>query len=275
MTAQPKLSYNEFNQLSKLVYEECGNKMPPAKKILLESRLHKRLRALNMQSFKDYLLYLTGKDGMTNELVHMIDVVTTNKTDFFREAGHFEYLTRNVLPQLVQTGNNRVNIWSSACSSGEEPFTLAMVMDDYIRKNPRLDYTIFASDISTKVLEKAALAVYPIKHAEDIPIEFRKKYLLKSKEKDNPTIRIVPELRRKVRFARVNLMETLPFDEKFDIIFCRNVLIYFDRPTQLHVVGNLAGKLKKGGHLFIGHSESLFQMDLPITQVAPTIYVKK
>ena len=242
---------------------------------MLESRLQKRLRILGLVNFKEYIHYISSKEGIEQELIHMIDVVTTNKTDFFREPHHFNFLTQTILPQLLQEGKNKVNIWSAACSSGEEPYTLAMVMEFFSESQNRFDYGIFASDISTQVLQKAAMAVYPLPHVACVPSEIKGKYLLKSKDKLKPTVLIVPGLRKKVRFERINLMDAvLPIDEVFDIIFCRNVLIYFDRQTQQEVLRKLTGKLRKGGYLFIGHSESLFQHNLPIEQVIPTVYKK-
>jgi chemotaxis protein methyltransferase CheR len=271
-----KLSPSEFRHLATLVYDQSGINLSETKKILLESRLQKRLRALGMVSFKAYISYLSGKEGMQSELVHMIDVVSTNKTDFFREPHHFDFLRETILPRLMKEGKRKINLWSAACSSGEEPYTLAMVLQDFVRLNKEFDYSIFASDISTVVLQKAAQAIYSLEQAADIPIAVKQKYLLKSKNTAKPTVRIVPELRKKVRFSRINFMDSsLPVDEKFDVIFCRNVLIYFDRKTQHDVVTKLVGTLNKGGHLFIGHSESLFQLDLPITQVKPTIFVKQ
>lgn len=243
---------------------------------MLESRLAKRLRVLNMATFKEYIQYLTGKEGMADELVKMIDVVSTNKTDFFREPHHFDFLQRTILPQFKQEGKQTINIWSAACSSGEDPYTIAMVLQDYVNANRGFDYNIFGSDISTDMLQKAATAVYSLDRVADIPIAIKQRYLLKSKDSLKPTVRIIPELRKKVQFGRINLMDnTLPVKEKFDLIFCRNVLIYFDRETQTQVVRKLMDKLKPDGYLFIGHSESLFQTNLDVRQIKPTIYQKK
>ncbi len=271
----PRLTAAEFSKLSGLVYQECGINLSESKKIMLESRLNKRLRALQMPSFKDYIQYLTGKEGMDNELVYFIDEVTTNKTDFFREHHHFDYLRDSILPQWVRERRGRLNLWSAACSSGEEPYTLAMVLTEFNKLHKGMDFQIFGSDISTEVLQKASKAIYAMDRISGIPLPFKQKFLLKSKDKLKPTVRIVPELRKKVRFGRINFMDpVLPVEEVFDIIFCRNVLIYFDRKTQMEVLRKLTDKLRPGGYLFIGHSESLHQMDLPIGQVKPTIYLK-
>jgi chemotaxis protein methyltransferase CheR len=269
-----KLTNEEFDRLSALVYQECGINLPGSKKVMLESRLNKRLRALNLDSFKEYIQLLARTDGVASELIHMIDVVTTNKTDFFREPHHFTFLEQHVLPELIASKNS-IKVWSAACSSGEEPYTLAMVLEDFGRLHHNFRYDILASDISTAMLQKAALAIYPMERVALIPTEIKKRYLLKSKDIERPTIRISPQLRKKVRFNRINFMDKIiSVKEDFDVIFCRNVLIYFDRKTQSDVILKLVSTLKPGGYLFIGHSESLYQQDLPLVQVNPTIYKK-
>jgi chemotaxis protein methyltransferase CheR len=273
----PRLSTSEFQQLAKLVYDQCGINLVDAKKVMLESRLGKRLRVLMISSFKDYILYLTSKAGLENEMVHMIDEVTTNKTDFFREPHHFDYLKNDLLPNFYRQhrSGRPYRIWSSACSTGEEPYTLAMVLQDFALQNSSFSYSILASDISTEVLQKAALAVYNLDHVAAVPLVTKQRYLLKSKNQDRPTVRVVQALREKIHFMRLNLMDDhLNINDDMDAIFCRNVLIYFDRKTQLEVVGKLINKLRPGGYLFIGHSESLHQFNLPITQVKPTVFVK-
>ena len=275
-TSLARLSSGEFNQLVHLVYEQCGINLTPAKKVMLESRLAKRLRVLNLDTFKEYIEFLNSKEGLEQELIHMIDVVTTNKTDFFREPHHFDYLRSTVLPQFLgkHEGNRSLKVWSSACSTGEEPYTLAMVLQDFAMQHASFNYSILASDISTQVLERASLAVYSEHHVATLPISIKQRYLLRSKDKEKPTVRIIPTLRNKVEFMRINLMDNVWKIDAQDIIFCRNVLIYFDRKTQLEVVSKLVHKLKPGGLLFIGHSESLHAFDLPIKQIKPTVFIK-
>lgn len=275
MVAQ-RLSLSEFNTFADLVYDKCGINLEPCKKTMLESRLNRRLRALNLQSFGDYIQFVNSKEGQEGELVQMIDAVTTNKTDFFREPHHFDFLIQDLVPAFVNNNESRpLRVWSAACSSGEEPYTLAMVLQDAKEQYAGFKYEILASDISTSVLQKASQAIYAADRALDIPMHYRKKYLLKSKDTSNPRIRIVPSLREAVSFFHMNLMESeTPFDQLQDIIFCRNVLIYFDRETQLKVINHLLRKLKKGGVLFIGHSESLHFFDLPVKQIRPTIFIK-
>ncbi len=273
-----KLRSSEFQVLSSLVYKECGIHLSEAKNVMLESRLQKRLRVLGIKSFHDYIDYVSSKEGIENELVHMIDVVTTNKTDFFREPHHFDFMKEKLLPDFVNEFNcsRPLRTWSAACSSGEEPYTMAMVLDEFASLHSRFSYSILASDISTQVLQKAALAIYNAAYVNILPVDIKRKYFLKSKDQVKPTARIVPSIREKVEFVRVNLMdEKLNVGDDLDLIFCRNVLIYFDRKTQYEVVSKLAGKLRPGGFLFIGHSESLHQFDLPLKQVKPTIFFKK
>jgi len=244
---------------------------------MLESRLSKRLRLLNIASYKEYIQFVTSAEGIENELIHMIDVVTTNKTDFFREPHHFDFLKDVLLPEFSQEEKNRrpYSVWSAACSTGEEPYTLAMVLQDYAFQNQGFSYSILATDISTQVLQKAKAAIYNPDRVIDIPLAVKQRYLLKSKNSEKPTVRIVSGLRDKVDYRHLNLMDSqLNVEGDLDIIFCRNVLIYFDRKTQLEVVDKLIQKLRPGGYLFIGHSESLHQFNLPIKQVRPTVFIK-
>jgi chemotaxis protein methyltransferase CheR len=271
-----RLTREEFDKVAEIVYGNCGINLEFCKKTMVESRLGRRLRALDIATFHNYLQFVTSKDGIENELVHMIDVVTTNKTDFFRENHHFDFLTESLLPGFFESNPNRsLKVWSSACSSGEEPYTLAMVLQEFARYNQGFSYDILASDISTQVLEKAVLAVYSADRAVDIPNHYRTKYLLKSKDRESPKVRVVQELRARVKFEQINLIdENLKLNHLQDLIFCRNVLIYFDRETQLKVVKTLLRNLREGGLLFIGHSESLHFFDLPVKQIRPTIFVK-
>jgi len=271
-----RLSTEEFQRLSALVYAQCGINLQDAKKIMLECRLNKRLRVLQISSFKEYIQLLSSPQGISEELGQMIDVVTTNKTDFFREQHHFDFLQQTVLPQFVKERKRGFKVWSAACSTGEEPYTLAMVCQDFAAVNLGFDYRIFATDISTDVLQKAVQAVYSMDRVINIPLAVKQKYFLKSKDTVKPAVRIIPELRKKVNYAHINLMDKmLSTPSQFDIIFCRNVLIYFDRQTQEEVIRKLANKLVPDGYLFIGHSESLLQMDLPLTLLQQTIYKKK
>ncbi|MGP1460405.1 MAG: CheR family methyltransferase [Bacteroides sp.] len=272
-----QLSDAEFAKLSAFIYNVSGIKMPPAKRIMLQSRLQKRLRELSMDSFKEYTEYVLSERGKQEELIHMLDVVSTNKTDFFREPIHFDFLRETVLPLHVQeTPSAPIKIWSAACSSGEEPYTISMVVSEFMRNGGALrDYSILGTDLSTKVLKMAENAVYKMERVEGIPLDILHRYFLRSKDRENPTVRIIPDLRKHVKLQRMNFMdESYPINETFDVIFCRNVLIYFDRQTQEQVIGKLCTKLKKGGFFFLGHSESIMNMDLPLHSVKPTIFRK-
>jgi len=210
-------------------------------------------------------------------MINMIDAVTTNKTDFFRESDHFDFLQSRILPKLVEAYNGQpLKFWSAGCSSGEEPYTLAMVLEDYRTRSARMDYRIIATDISTRVLEAASRAIYDLEKATPIPMEFKKRYLFKSKDPEREEVRIRPELRAKVDFTRVNFMDdSYPVPTGFDVVFCRNVIIYFDRKTQERILGHLCVHLRPKGWLLIGHSETLTGMDLPLRSIAPTIYIRE
>jgi chemotaxis protein methyltransferase CheR len=270
------LSNRDFSRLKQFIYAECGIKITESKRIMLEARLQKRLRTVGVASFSQYCDYLFSPKGMEEELICMIDAITTNKTDFFREPVHFDYLVQKALPRFRQGHARRpIVLWSAGCSTGEEPYTLAIVMNEYARERQGTDYAILATDISTKVLEKAALAIYDEERIIPIPIELRKKYLLKSKDPENRVYRIVPELRERVTFRRLNFMDgDFGFQEPVDIIFCRNVIIYFDKPTQEKLLRKFCRYLSTDGYLFMGHSETLLGMDVPLCQVAPTVYRK-
>ncbi len=273
------LSNNEFERLSKFIYDQCGIKMPPIKKTMLETRLRKRLRVNNFNSFAEYCDFLFSKKGMDEELIHMIDVVTTNKTDFFREPAQFTFLTQSVIPYLISEFNagidKKLKIWSAGCSTGEEPYTLAIVLSEFAQSIPYFDFNITASDISTKVLEKAILGIYDIERISQIPLAIKQKYFLKSKDPKKSQVRVISGLRKFINYQRINFMDAdLGIREKQDIIFCRNVIIYFDKLTQEQLLQKLSNNLRTGGFLFLGHSETIFNMDVPMLQVAPSTYKK-
>lgn len=274
-----RLTQRDFERFSRLVYDHCGIKLPPHKQSMLEARLRKRLRAHNLHTFEEYAEMIFSADEPTEELVKLIDVVTTNKTDFFREPAHFDYLTNSALPYLVQNFGAGINqplrVWSAGCSTGKEPYTLAMVLKEYQEKIKDFSFDILGTDICTDVLEKAVQGIYAAIKAEPVPDALKKKYLLKSKNKDNNLVRVVPELRSLTRFRRLNFMdEDFGFREPFDIIFCRNVIIYFDRPTQERLLAKLVANLDTGRYIFLGHSETLLGLNLPLKQMAPSVYRK-
>jgi len=245
------LSDKDFRRLSEWIHANIGVCMGPEKKTLMEGRVKKRMRHLKIPP----------------------------KTDFFREPAHFEYLNRTALPRLADRNGsgsrNTFRIWSAACSTGEEPYTLAMVLQEYVEGTSGWDYTILATDISGTVLEKAGQAVYQDETILAIPLPLRKKYLLKSRDPQNSIVRIVPELRAKVKLRRLNLIaDSYDISGEMDVIFCRNVMIYFDRATQEKLIRKFYQHLSPGGYLFIGHAESLSNLKTPFVYMAPTIYRK-
>ena len=280
LNQQPaNMSEREFQRFSCIVYENAGIKLPAAKKTMLEARLQKRLKALKISSFEEYGDYLSSSEGHGKELVNMIDVVTTNKTDFFREPAHFDFLVKTAIPNIQQQrqdfSSDPLNIWSAGCSSGEEPYTLAMVLSEFALQNSGFRFSIMASDICTQILHTAKTAVYAADRSGTIPLDLKRKYMLKSKNNECPTVRIGPQLRSMVSFSRINLIEdNFGFTKKMDIIFCRNVVIYFDKPTQQALMRKFHNQLKPGGYLFVGHSETLSGLDVNFNSVASTVYRK-
>jgi chemotaxis protein methyltransferase CheR len=267
----------DFLRVSEFIQEHYGIQLPLTKKKMVEARLQKRLKALQMNSFKDYLELVFGDEG-SQEYGNMIDLITTNKTDFFREPSHFDFLTHEVLPELIKTKspNEPLRIWSAASSSGEEVYSALITLEEFfLRSFRKMPYRILGTDLSMHVLKKAVAATYEEERISSLPLYIKKRYFLKSKNSENSLVRVKPEFLKQVQFKRLNLLK--PFngiDDSTDIIFCRNVLIYFSREVQEKVVSTLSSHLRTGGYLFIGHAESISNMDLPLVQVRPTIYKK-
>lgn len=271
-----ELSSSDFKVFSDYIYSEYGIKMPEIKRVMLQCRLLKRIRELNMKSYSEYREYFFSPEGQKNELYNFLSVVTTNKTDFFRESIHFDFLTQVVMPDFLEKKHYNLKVWSSACSSGEELYTISMVMHEFKESHPQMTFSILGSDISSSMLEKAAKGVYAEKTVDVIPLSLKRKYLLRSKERSNPTVRVNPLLQQNVALKYQNLMDPVyDINETFDVIFCRNVLIYFDRETQEKVINKLCHYLSPGGYFFIGHSESVSNMDVPLENIKPTIFRKK
>jgi len=276
-----KMTRADFERLSAFINNHCGIKMPPAKKSMLEARLQKRLRIRGVRSFFDYCNLLFQSTDGGEELVHMIDSVTTNKTDFFREPVHFDFLTERALPEFMDSlkpaARPPFTVWSAACSSGEEPYTLAIVLSEFESRNPGgFKYAITATDISTRVLDMARAGVYDEGQISMIPLSRKQKYFLRSRDRAKGQVRVVPELRARIMFQRLNLMDDrYPVrTESVDALFCRNVIIYFDRPTQGALLDRLCRYVRKDGHIFLGHSETVHGFDLPLVRVTSTIYRK-
>jgi chemotaxis protein methyltransferase CheR len=271
------LSGADLGRLRSMIYEQAGIVLGPEKKTMLELRLRPRLRALQIDSYADYCKYLFGQQGQEQELTHLLDAVTTNKTDFFREPGHFDYLVKMALPELLarKEAGKALLIWSAGCSTGEEPYTLAMVLSEYAIANPGFRFRILATDLSTKVLAKAKLGIFNTDAVGPVALELRQKYLMRSRDKNSNEWRVVPELRKLVEFRQLNFMNAhYGFAEKADAIFCRNVIIYFDRPTQEQILTKLASNLVPGGFAFLGHSETLHGLNVPLLPIAPALYRK-
>ena len=270
-----ELTDKEFHTIAKYIESTVGIKMPVTKRIMMQSRLMRRLRTLNIGTFGEYIDYVFNSNN-TDELTLMIDVLTTNKTEFFRENDHFDYMTKTVLPELAAK-KNVFKIWSAGCSSGEEPYTISIVVSEFIKNNPGkvMNFTVTGTDISTKVLDKAYNAVYDLDVVNQLPQNLKKSYFLKCTDADKHCARIKPDLRKHVSFKRLNFMDNdFRMPELYDIIFCRNVLIYFDKDTQEKVIRKFMKYLLPGGYLFLGHSETIFSMDLPLCTCIPTVYKK-
>lgn len=267
------ISSKEFEQFRELIYQECGISLSDNKKTLLVSRLSKRLRTLELDSFQAYYDLVSGQTD-SDEFTLLLDLVSTNKTDFFREPKHFDFLREQIIPTLQSS--RRVRIWSSASSSGEEPYTIAMTLYDSVPDPERWDFKILASDISTRVLARASSGVYEDERVRSLPKDIVERHFLKGKGASAGMIKVKPHLREMVRYQRINLMDdTFPIKNPLDLIFCRNVMIYFDRPTQTKLINKFYHYLKPGGYLFIGHSESLQRLDQQFKAIAPTIYQKE
>jgi chemotaxis protein methyltransferase CheR len=269
-----KMDNESFERLSTYVTREYGIKLPLAKKSMLESRLNKKVKALGLNTYKEFLDFIFSEEGKHGELYNVIDLITTNKTDFFREAGHFHFLVNEHLTQIKpEPGRNNLKIWSAGCSTGEEPYTMIMAMEEFIKKSPNTTYSILATDVSTRVIQTAYQGIYDIEKIDPVPLELKRTYFLRSKS--NPRlVRVRPEFRKKLQFKRINFMDSNFGLNKadYDIIFCRNVLIYFDKATQEKVILKFCSHLKPGGLLFLGHSESIIGMTLPLRQIRPTVY---
>ena len=270
---QQKLSAEQFAKLKNFIESECGIRMTEDKKNMAEGRIRKRIKLLGLNSYNDYF-NLVFKDGDEAEKICLIDAITTNKTDFFREDSHFQILSEKAVPEILrEKGREDIKIWSAGCSTGEEPYTIGIVMSETLGKMS--GFKIMATDINTEVLRHAKQGVYDEGRIEKVPYNIKKKYFLRSKDRLAKKVKIVKPLREKLSFARLNFMDDeYCIKERFDIIFCRNVIIYFDRKTQERILNRLLGHLNMGGLLFLGHSETIHGMTLPVSVYAPTVYQK-
>lgn len=269
MQVSHELNDKQFRTISDLVYRHCGINLKDGKEALVKARLMKRFRAIGMDSVESYLKFIESNAG-DHELDQMIDAMTTNKTSFFREIEHFRYLCETVLPQFK---GKRMRFWSAACSSGEEPYSLAMLLREHLSDIDRRDVLILATDISRRMLEKGVKALYFEDALKDIPSSYLQKYFVKSRN-IACAYQVSDNVRSMVRLARLNLMDSWPMKGPFHVIFCRNVMIYFDRVTQQHLINRFWDLLEPGGYLFVGHSEGLSAITHKFKYIRPATYRK-
>lgn len=268
-----RIGARQFKALAALIHAEAGINLKASKQTMLEGRLRRRARAAGLTTVGEYCDLVLSPEVDRREIEHLINAVTTNKTDFFREPLHFDFLLETVLPEFAENRQRMIRCWSAACSTGAEPYTLAMLLDEFAGQNRGTDYQVVATDLDTEVLATGIKGIYPREMIAPVPKNLRQRYVLESKSPGRAEVRIAPELRRKVAFGRLNLMDArYPLDMPMDIIFCRNVLIYFDKPTQEAVVNRLCERLRPGGYLFLGHSESITGFSHCLTQVAGTVF---
>ncbi|WP_051321334.1 CheR family methyltransferase [Chrysiogenes arsenatis] len=275
------ISDADFKRLKEYIESHCGIKLGDTKRQMVEGRLRKRLREHGFASYREYLDFVFHTPQGEDEIISLIDVLTTNKTDFFREPAHFDFLVGHAIPEIIpllRRDNRRIfKVWSAGCSTGEEPYTLAMVLFDALASyGSSIDFSILATDISTQVLEKAHQGIYDQAKVESqIPSSLQRKFMLRSKDRSRKLMRFAPEVRSRLSFKRLNFMDaTYGLKEKFDVIFCRNVLIYFDKKTQEAILRKQIAHLSDDGYLFLGHSETLNGMNLPLRGCYPTVYKK-
>lgn len=267
------ISTEEYQRFRRLIYDKSGISLGDRKQSLVKSRLSKRLRDLQLSSFSEYYDFVLG-DLKGEEFTRLLDLISTNKTDFFREPKHFEFLRDRILPELAE--DKRIRIWSSACSTGEEPYTIAMTLFEHAQNPDQWDFKILASDLSTRVLAKAAAGIYDEDRFRDVPPEVLRRHFLRGRGGSAGLFKVKPHLAAVIQFRRLNLMDgQFPIKNPLDLIFCRNVMIYFDRPTQETLVKKFHRYLRPGGYLFIGHSESLQWVNHAFKSLAPTIYQRE
>jgi chemotaxis protein methyltransferase CheR len=277
----PVLSDREFVLLRGLIEAEAGIHLSSAKKALVLARLSRRLRALGLRSFTAYFELVSGPGG-SDELVQMLDAISTNETSFFRERKHFDLLEREILPrwraEAAEGHRSRcVRAWSAGCSTGEEPYSLAMVLLSALPPSAGWQIDIMATDLSTRVLERARQGTWPIEKAEAIPGNYRREFMLRGVGSKTGTMKVGPELRNVVRFSRLNLhAESYPMPRDLDLVFCRNVLIYFDQTTRAQITRRLISHLHPDGYLFLGHAETLHTASPnELTTIIPTVFARR
>ena len=267
------LSDDDFYKLRDIIYNEAGIKLGDVKKILMQSRLIKRLRDLKLDNFTEYYDYLIN--NFEDEKINFINSITTNKTDFFRENDHFEFMKNKILPDFEKKNETELRIWSAGCSTGEEAYTIAITLFEYFNGKAAPEFLILATDIDTQVLEKAQEGNYSADHLADVDPKYLKSYFMYNCNDKGDFYKVKDQLKQKVYFRRLNLLQDeYPMKKKFDIIFCRNVIIYFDRETQKKLFEQYYKYLKDDGYLLIGHSENITSITDKFVLAGRTIYRK-
>lgn len=262
----------DFKRVQSLVYDFAGIDLNESKQNLVYNRLSKRIRFLGLGDFHEYLDYVEQQGEL--EFVHLINAITTNLTFFFRENHHFEHLADEVIPFLLERNqaSKKIRIWSAGCSTGEEPYSLAIVLKEKVPAG--WDARVLATDLDTNVVETGRQGVYKIDRLKGVAEARKKRWFLKGQGNMSGWIRVKPELQEIIDFGQINLMHDWPIKEQIDVIFCRNVVIYFDKPTQAKLFNRYADLLATDGHLFIGHSESLYKVCDRFELLGKTIYQK-
>lgn len=272
------LTDKDFKNISDIVYKHCGINLHEGKKGLVRSRLTKRLRVYGFETFPEYMKYIND-DESGKEFSIFIDSLSTNLTSFFRESQHFDFLSEKFLPSLMERKekkrNFRIRAWSAGCSSGEEPYSIAITLLEAIKGQACWDAKILATDISTRILESAKKGIYNEERVRPVSPMQKNKYLLKTRDRKEKLYEVGDSLRKMINFQYLNLMEGWPVKGPIDFIFCRNVMIYFDKSTQCRLVNRYWELLDSGGLLFTGHSESLTGIDHKFDYIQPTIYMKR
>jgi len=271
------LKDSDFQKFSSYVYDECGINLHEGKKELVKARLGKILRQRNFRSFRKYYDFVVN-DKSGHELILLLDSISTNLTYFFRESQHFDFLRSRTLPEIVKikmpSRDNCLRFWSAGCSSGEEAYSIAIAVSEAFNNREHWQTKILATDLSTKVLSTARNGIYEEKKIESIPYELRKRYFQKGENRWKSYFRVKQEVRKKITFQRLNFREEFHFNVPFDVIFCRNVMIYFNNPTKEALVRKFFQNLSKGGYLFIGHAESLTGIKHSFNYIQPSVYQK-
>jgi chemotaxis protein methyltransferase CheR len=273
-----EITPDEYDLVRKLVYERAGINLGDNRQHLVQARLAKRIRMLSLSGFREYFKFLES-DRNKDEMIRLIDAICTNTTFFFREADHFDFLAESLRSRIRDENWDQkrytLRIWSAACSSGEEPYTLAMVVQKVLREFPSIDFKILATDLSQKILAQAMTGRYDAQKLKIVPEEYRRTCFRPVNGSRGTQFEIVPELRKQITFVNFNLMTPeFPFKFGFDYVLCRNVMIYFDRKTQEGLINRIARHIRPGGHLIVGHSESLNGLSHKMKYVKPTIYLQ-